>query len=33
MKKNEIRISELLFYFNPIPNENEENYKMKLINI
>ncbi len=25
-------ISELIFYFNPIPNENEENYKMKLIN-
>ena len=25
-------ISELIFYFNPIPNENEENYRMKLIN-
>ena len=24
-------ISELIFYFNPIPNENEENYRMKLI--
>ena len=25
-------ISELIFNLNPIPNENEENYKMKLIN-
>ena len=24
-------LSELIFYFNPIPNENEENYKIKLI--
>ena len=24
-------ISELIFYFSPIPNENEDNYKMKLI--